>query len=233
MTTKSRILPTLKLSNLQYSKYCNITKHCLQFYFATNFVVVHYVVYSFCKYLAVFRNYITVKLLYSCNIKTCPKFYCLSKNSVWQLFPTYHFSIIGLYVTFILLIGRILRVSTTGQSTTISFRELPHVDNILRLCLDLYLVREMQEFRLEEDLYAKLIFVYRSAETRIKVTRMPMAEIIETKKNLQRRRSSSPIFTKYLNVQKFLNLICSKFHSAKKLELIINKMDSLLVYDKM
>ncbi|KAL5021686.1 hypothetical protein ScPMuIL_000841 [Solemya velum] len=82
------------------------------------------------------------------------------------------YGIIGLYLSFILLIGRILRLSTTGLLDGISFKELPYVDNVLQLCLDLYMVREMKEFRLEEDLYAKLIFVYRSAETRIKWTRI-------------------------------------------------------------
>ncbi|WAR12827.1 PIEZ2-like protein [Mya arenaria] len=93
-------------------------------------------------------------------------------------------TIIGLYVTFILLIGRMLRLSTTGMAATISFRELPNVDNILRLCLDLYLVREMNEWRLEEDMYAKLLFVYRSAETRVKWTRLRNSQIIEMKKNI-------------------------------------------------
>ncbi|XP_078337037.1 piezo-type mechanosensitive ion channel component 2-like isoform X2 [Crassostrea virginica] len=88
------------------------------------------------------------------------------------------YGIIGLYVTFILLIGRILRLSTTGLAERITYLELPYVDNILQLCLDVYLVREMHEFRLEEDLYAKLIFVYRSAETRIKWTRLPKDLII-------------------------------------------------------
>lgn len=87
-------------------------------------------------------------------------------------------------MTFILLIGRMLRISTTGQSAGIQFQELPNVDNILRLCLDLYMVREMQEFRLEEDMYAKLIFLYRSAETRVKWTRFRRSEIIEMKKKL-------------------------------------------------
>ena len=105
-------------------------------------------------------------------------------NSTFTLYYPTVFSVIGLYLSFILLIGRMLRISTTGQSVTISFRELPHVDNILRLCLDIYLVREMQEFRLEEDLYAKLIFVYRSAETRVKWTRLTTAQILEAKKNL-------------------------------------------------
>ena len=74
-------------------------------------------------------------------------------------------------MSFILLIGRFLRMGTTGQHHTIIFRELPMVDNILQLCLDIYLVREMKEFHLEEDLYAKLIFLYRSPETMVKWTR--------------------------------------------------------------
>nr|XP_034339397.1 piezo-type mechanosensitive ion channel component 1 isoform X8 [Crassostrea gigas] len=94
------------------------------------------------------------------------------------------YGIIGLYVTFILLIGRILRLSTTGLAERITYLELPYVDNILQLCLDVYLVREMHEFKLEEDLYAKLIFVYRSSETRIKWTRLPKDLIItDAKKN--------------------------------------------------
>lgn len=79
--------------------------------------------------------------------------------------------IIGLYITFILLIGRFLRGAVTGQRLTIMFRELPDADKVIRLCLDLYLMREMKEYHLEEDLYASLIFLYRSPETMIKYTR--------------------------------------------------------------
>lgn len=40
-----------------------------------------------------------------------------------------------------------------------------------QLCLDIYLVRESNELALEEDLFAKLVFLYRSPETIIKWTR--------------------------------------------------------------
>ena len=41
---------------------------------------------------------------------------------------------------------------------------------LLQLCLDIYLVRESGELDLVEDLFAKLIFLYRSPETLIKWT---------------------------------------------------------------
>lgn len=43
--------------------------------------------------------------------------------------------------------------------------------NYSQLCLDIYLVRESGELDLEEDLFAKLVFLYRSPETMIEWTR--------------------------------------------------------------
>ena len=45
---------------------------------------------------------------------------------------------------------------------------------LFQLCHDIYLARENLEFTLEEDLYAKLIFLFRSPETMIKWTRLPV-----------------------------------------------------------
>ncbi|XP_065355463.1 piezo-type mechanosensitive ion channel component [Calliphora vicina] len=80
--------------------------------------------------------------------------------------------IIGLYTTFVLLASRFLKNFLGGQTRRIMHEDLPNVDRVLQLCLDIYLVREALEFMLEEDLFAKLIFLYRSPETMIKWTRL-------------------------------------------------------------
>ncbi|XP_037048036.1 piezo-type mechanosensitive ion channel component isoform X2 [Bradysia coprophila] len=79
--------------------------------------------------------------------------------------------VIGIYTTFVFFASRIFRSMFSGGSMNIMYTELPFVDRILQLCLDIYLVRESMEFSLEEDLFAKLIFLYRSPETMIKWTR--------------------------------------------------------------
>ncbi|XP_064455562.1 piezo-type mechanosensitive ion channel component-like isoform X2 [Ornithodoros turicata] len=80
--------------------------------------------------------------------------------------------IIGLYTTFVLVLARLMRSMWAESAHEIMFREMPNVDHILQLCLDIYLVRECGEFALEEDLFAKLMFLYRSPETIIRWTRL-------------------------------------------------------------
>ena len=46
------------------------------------------------------------------------------------------------------------------------------VCSLMQLCLDIFLVREAREFALEEELYSKLIFLYRSPSTLIKLTKI-------------------------------------------------------------
>jgi len=82
-------------------------------------------------------------------------------------------SIIGLYVSVILVIGRIIRLQTVGSIKNIMFFELPYVDRVHGLCRDIYLVRQAGELCLEEQLFSKLLFLYRSPETMIRWTRPP------------------------------------------------------------
>uniref|UniRef100_A0A8C7YTE9 Piezo type mechanosensitive ion channel component 2 n=1 Tax=Oryzias sinensis TaxID=183150 RepID=A0A8C7YTE9_9TELE len=81
------------------------------------------------------------------------------------------YGIMGLYASVVLVIGKFVREFFSGISHKIMFEELPNVDRILKLCTDIFLVRETGELDLEEDMYSKLIFLYRSPETMIKWTR--------------------------------------------------------------
>lgn len=59
---------------------------------------------------------------------------------------------------------------------------MPNVDKVLQLALDIYLVRESREFTLEEDLYGKLLFLYRSPETLVKWTKQIEEDQFEKQK---------------------------------------------------
>lgn len=88
-----------------------------------------------------------------------------------RTYPPLPGRIMGLYVSIVLVIGKFVRGFFSEISHSIMFEELPCVDRILKLCQDIFLVRETRELELEEELYAKLIFLYRSPETMIKWTR--------------------------------------------------------------
>jgi hypothetical protein len=51
------------------------------------------------------------------------------------------------------------------------FNELPSVKRLWRLLLDISLVREFNAFAIEEQLFAKLLFLYRSPSTLIRFTK--------------------------------------------------------------
>lgn len=50
---------------------------------------------------------------------------------------------------------------------------MPNVNIIYNLLNDIYIVRAFREYKLEEDLFAKLVFLMRSRELIIKLTREP------------------------------------------------------------
>ncbi|CAJ0950899.1 unnamed protein product, partial [Mesorhabditis belari] len=79
--------------------------------------------------------------------------------------------ILGLYLSLVLLVGKFMRDMATGSMPKIMFDQLPNVDDILQMCLDIMLVREAGEMELEEELFGRLIFLFRSPALLIKMTR--------------------------------------------------------------
>ncbi|XP_054165401.1 piezo-type mechanosensitive ion channel component-like [Oppia nitens] len=99
------------------------------------------------------------------------------------------YGIIGIYTTFVFLVSRWVRGLNSEASFKVIYTRMPNVDRVLQLCLDIYLVRESHEFELEEDLYAKLIFLYRSPEMLIKWTK-PAEELPSQETQHQKHRHS-------------------------------------------
>ena len=97
------------------------------------------------------------------NIHPPPPTPCLS--------PLSPHSIVGLYMSVVLVVGKFIRESFSGISRSIMYEELPCVDRVLKLCTDIFVVRETGEMELEETMCEKLIFLYRSPETMIKMSR--------------------------------------------------------------
>uniref|UniRef100_A0A915EFL0 Piezo non-specific cation channel R-Ras-binding domain-containing protein n=1 Tax=Ditylenchus dipsaci TaxID=166011 RepID=A0A915EFL0_9BILA len=83
--------------------------------------------------------------------------------------------IIASYIALVLLVGRLIRGVVTSGPLDVIISEIPNPDYLLKICLDIYLVRESGSrdgnFTLEQDLFAKLIFLFRSPQTLIKWTR--------------------------------------------------------------
>ncbi|KAK7886562.1 hypothetical protein WMY93_026183 [Mugilogobius chulae] len=57
--------------------------------------------------------------------------------------------IVGLYMSVVLVIGKFVREFFNGISRSIMFEELPCVDRVLKLCTDIFVVRETGEMELE------------------------------------------------------------------------------------
>lgn len=76
--------------------------------------------------------------------------------------------IIGLYTTFVVFFARLIRTEPSGK---VIYSEIPNVDRVYGMLMDIYMARECGEFELEERLFAKLLFLYRSPELLIEFSR--------------------------------------------------------------
>uniref|UniRef100_A0A2S2R7M0 Piezo-type mechanosensitive ion channel component 2 n=1 Tax=Sipha flava TaxID=143950 RepID=A0A2S2R7M0_9HEMI len=88
--------------------------------------------------------------------------------------------IIGLYTIIVVYFGYKLAFDIFRSfKFKLGYTETPYPDRILQLCYEIYLVRSFEEYEMEEDLYAMLIFLFRSPETLIRYTRKPNNMILE------------------------------------------------------
>lgn len=79
-----------------------------------------------------------------------------------------------MYALYFAALFRIIRFAIIGNPIQyVWIEDMPNVNPIYKLLNDIYIVRAFREYKLEEDLFAKLLFLMRSRELIIKVTREP------------------------------------------------------------
>ncbi|UJR32233.1 hypothetical protein I4U23_019699 [Adineta vaga] len=81
-------------------------------------------------------------------------------------------TLIGVYAGLVYVLWlTCFRQTLFSDIQSIMYHEWPFADRIQRLCEEVYLVRELGELQLEEELFARLLFLHRSPETLIRFTR--------------------------------------------------------------
>ncbi|BBN02016.1 piezo-type mechanosensitive ion channel component 1/2 [Marchantia polymorpha subsp. ruderalis] len=85
----------------------------------------------------------------------------LSKFSIWSL-----------YITFVLAVGRFIRLQCSDIRMRIPFENFPACDRVVAICEDIYAARAERELELEEGLFWTLIKIYRSPHILMEYTKV-------------------------------------------------------------
>ncbi|XP_043711782.1 piezo-type mechanosensitive ion channel homolog [Telopea speciosissima] len=81
------------------------------------------------------------------------------------------FSIWGLYITFVLAVGRFIRIQCSDLRMRIPYENLPSCERLLAICEDIYAARAEGELEVEEVLYWTLVKIYRSPHMLLEYTK--------------------------------------------------------------
>ncbi|KAK5985294.1 hypothetical protein GCK32_020658, partial [Trichostrongylus colubriformis] len=58
--------------------------------------------------------------------------------------------VIAMYISLVIVVGRLIRALFTHSPIEVMITEIPNPDFLLKICLDIYLVREAKDFFLEQ-----------------------------------------------------------------------------------
>ena len=99
-----------------------------------------------------------------------------------------NYDVLTFYISFILVVGRLIRGAVAGEAEKIVFTEMPEPMKILNLCEGVKISRYRCEFEREEHLYYVLIDLMRSPEILKIITKSSIRVLLE-KKNKERKKN--------------------------------------------
>ncbi len=106
-------------------------------------------------------------------------------DKVSQTSATY--DVMTFYLSFILVIGRLIRGAFSGEAEKIILSEMPEPGNLINLCEGIKISRYRLEFEREEHLYFVLIDFMRSPEILKMLTKSSIKSLQERKENTKNK----------------------------------------------
>ena len=79
-------------------------------------------------------------------------------------------SVLGLYATIVIAIGRFIRIIFDKVSQRVMYEELPNTKQLFEICEGIFIAQQEGDLVKEKQLYDLLILLYRSPEALIKIT---------------------------------------------------------------
>ena len=79
-------------------------------------------------------------------------------------------SVVGLYATIVIAIGRFIRIVFDRISQRVMYEELPNTKQLFEICEGIFIAQMEGDLVREKQLYDLLILMYRSPEALIKIT---------------------------------------------------------------
>jgi hypothetical protein len=81
------------------------------------------------------------------------------------------YSIIGIYITVVLAVGRLIRFTFANLMQRIMFEDGHNVNDLMMFCEGIYMARKRNALLQEEELFRRLIFIYRQPKLLMELTR--------------------------------------------------------------
>ncbi len=98
-----------------------------------------------------------------------------------------NYDVLTFYISFILVVGRLVRGAISGEAERIVFTEMPEPRKILNLCEGVKIHRYRCEFEREEHLYYVLIDLMRSPEILKIITKSSIRFLLEKKEKEKKK----------------------------------------------
>ena len=83
---------------------------------------------------------------------------------------SFQFSVVGLYATIVVAIGRFIRLIFDRTSQRVIYEEMCDIEQLFDVCEGIFIAQLEGDLVREKKLYDLLIRMYRSPETLIKIT---------------------------------------------------------------